>query len=186
MNRKVFITLLILVCSYLVAYYILKFAFPEKFLLCLTGTGLLKFGEFLQTHRVINEIISNLMTILTFYLFACACSSKLRLSWKETIFVVLLAIGTNYSYVLIPEYSVHVSTTAMLLCATICRGNLLKTTITFGVYGTVQLFLLKIRGVETILPKINQASVYALGLESIVVLLLFYIIFNFKKKEKKI
>lgn len=185
MNRKVFITLLSLTCAYLGAYYVLKFAFPEQFLLSLTGSGLAKFGEFLQTHKVINEIISNLMTILTFYLFSCACSSKLYLSWKETICVILLAIATNYSYVLIPQYSVHVSTTAMLLSATICRGKLLNTTITFGVHGTAQLFLLNIRGIETVLPKLNQASVYALGLEGLVILILFYIIFNFKKKEKK-
>lgn len=185
MNRKVFISLLTLVCSFLAIYYILKYAFPEQFLLCLTNTNVLKFGNFLESNPIINEIVSNIMTILTFYLFSCACSSKKYLKLKQLLPIICIAIFTNYSYVFLFDYSVHISITAMLISSCICGGNIQQTTITYGVYGLSQLLIMKIRGIETILPILNKGCVYALGIEAVALLFLFYIIYNFKKEGGK-
>ena len=183
MNRKVFITLLSLVCAYLVAYYILKFAFPEQFLLCITGTNLLKFGSFIESHKVLYYIISVFLSSFVFYMFACGCGSKLYLNWWQTLTVVCCGICNILVGTFVPTIIVHTSVVLMLLSSLIVNGKIFNTVLIFSVHGYCQLFLLNIRGFEKILPVMNFGTNLALSFEAYVWLILFYVVFNFKKKE---
>ena len=78
MNIKVARTLLILCIVYIVGFYILKFAFPEKLILVITDPNILQFGEFIESSPVYLEIYYILSTYLTFYLFASASSGRFK------------------------------------------------------------------------------------------------------------
>ena len=51
MNIKIAKTMLILCIVYIVAFYILKFIFPEQLLLVVTDPNILKVGQFLESWK---------------------------------------------------------------------------------------------------------------------------------------
>ena len=95
MNKKIFTTMLILCCSFLFTFNILKFAFPEKFLLCLTNSEIEKIGNFISSDKIITEIYYYITAFISLYLFTCCCCGKLYLSFKETLFVVVGTIALD-------------------------------------------------------------------------------------------
>lgn len=184
MRKKVFITMLSLVIGVMVAYYVLKFLFPEKFLLMITDPNILRFGEFLETHKIFDTIFSIIMSFVTLYLFACGSASKTHLNWWKT----LIVLGVATFNVLLAQYwtdfFLHISIVSMFFCASLEDCKLRPATLIFSIHGFLQLFLLKIRGFDSILPVMNKAVVHTLGMENLIWLVLFYIIFNFKKEKK--
>lgn len=184
MRKKVFTTMLSLVVGVMIVYYILKFFFPEKFLLMITSQNILRFGEFLETHKIFDKIFSILMSFVTLYLFACGSASKTHLVWWKTLIVVGVAIFNVLTSPYWGDFYLHSSIVTMFLCACLENSKLRQSVLIFSVHGYLQLCLLKIRGFESILPVMNKATMYALGLENLVWLVLFYIIFNFKKEKK--
>ena len=184
MRKKVFTTFLSLVIGVMVAYYVLKFFYPEKFLLMITDPNILRFGEFLETHKVFDVIFSIIMTFVTHYLFACGSASKLYLNWWKTLIVLGISVFNVLVAQNLGDFFLHTQITTMFICASLEDGKVRPATLIFGVHGYLQLLLLKIRGFETILPVLNKAVMYTLGFENLLWLILFYIIFNFKKEKK--
>lgn len=184
MRRKVFTTMLFLVIGVMIAYYVLKFFFPEKFLLIITDPDVLRFGEFLENHKIFDTIFSILMSFVTLYLFSCSSASKTHLNWWKTLIVVSIAIFNVLTSPYWGDLYLHTSIITMFLCACLENCKLRQSVLIFGVHGYLQLCLLNIRGFETILPIMNKATMYTLGFENLVWLVLFYIIFNFKKEKK--
>lgn len=184
MRKKVFTTFLLLVIGVMVAYYVLKFFYPEKFLLMITDPNILRFGEFLEMHKIFNTVFSVFMSFVTMYLFACSTGGKLYLNWWRTGLILLMSISLKFVMIYAYDFYLHSTIVAMFICACLSNANIYRTTLVYGVHGYLQLFLLDIRGFETILPVMNSAVVYALGLENLLWLILFYIIFNFKKEKK--
>lgn len=45
MNKNVIRTMICLVCVYLCAWYVLKFSFPEQFVLKINNPSIIKFGQ---------------------------------------------------------------------------------------------------------------------------------------------
>jgi len=185
MKRKVFVSCLALVIAYMLAYYVLKFIFPEQFYYVLTGTAIMKFGDFLATHKTFDFIFSIFTLFVTLYIFSCACGAKFYLNWWKSLIILALAVISKLSSMYLPTFYLHISIVIMFISACVANGNLYRTTLVFSVHGFLQLLLLKIRGFETILPVTNKGFIYALGLECYVWLILFYIIFNMRKENKE-
>ena len=184
MNRKVFITVLILSIIYLVAFNVLKYVFPETFVLCLTGTEFITAGQFIDSRPVLYWICSVLFSGVTMYLYTCSCAGRKYLNLYETLCVVAGAILLQVSTVYFGMFNTHTSICIMLFLALICKGKLLNTVITFAIHGYLQLSILLVRGYEVILPVMNSAINLVFILETWFWLLTIYCIFNLREKNK--
>lgn len=177
MNKKIAKTLLILCCVYIVAFYIIKFIFPNVLLLEITDPNVLKLGEFIQSHVIVTHIYYILSTYLTFYLFTSASKASFKLTWYQALYILAGTIICEVISTFKPDLYVHTSTSVMFLLAWLCKGQLKYTAPTFTIYGFLSQFLFSIRGFETVIAEINIASGLILGLECWIWLLLLGLLF---------
>lgn len=184
MNIKIAKTLLILNIVYIVAFYIIKFAFPDFLLLQITDPNVLKLGSFIESSEVWLQIYYFLSTFLTFYLFVCASTGKFKRKWYELIYIAVAVIINRLVTDFLPELCVHTSTSLMFLLALLCKSKMQYAVPAFVIYGYLSQFLFSIRGFETIILKINIASGFVLGLECYVWLFLFSLLFYLKESKK--
>lgn len=183
MNIKIARTLLILCIVYIVAFYVVKFIFPDFLLLQITDTNVLNFGNFIESGIVYKYIYYMVSTFLTFYLFICASRGSFKLNWKELIYLLIATALCKAVNELIPELYVHTSTSCMFLLAFLCKGKLSYSAITFTIHGFLSQFLFSIRGFETIISKINIASGFILSIECYSWMLILSLLFYLKEKK---
>jgi len=183
MNIKIAKTMLILCGIYLVGFYVLKFAFPDKLLLAITNPSIIYFGEFIESNVVLTYIYYTISTALTFYLFMCASKGSFKIKWYALISmlvaIVIYFIVSNFA----PEFEIHVITSLMFALAWINGGKFKFAIITFAVHGLFQQLLFSIRGFETIITEINIASGFILCIECWVWLILFALLFYLMEKK---
>lgn len=184
MNYKVAKTMLCLCVAYLIAFYVLKFFFPEMLLQTITHPTLLRLGEFMNQYPFTTVIFQFISSSLTFYLFACAGSGRFKFTTVEFVFLGIIVIANNVVYYILPELYTHTCTSLMLLSAVVAKGNLKYTTISFVLHGYLSQFLLSIRGFETITLYFNAISGFLINLEGFVWLALLSIIFYLKENNK--
>ena len=183
MNIKIARTMLILCGIYIIGFYILKFAFPDKLLLAITDPNVLKFGEFIESNIIFTYIYYAISTALTFYLFMCASKGSFKMKW----YALVCMVGAIVIYFLVsdyaPEFEIHIVTSLMLVLAWINNGKMKYMIPTFIIHGLLQQLLLSIRGFETILLTANVASLMVLTLECYVWLLLLGLVFYLMEKK---
>lgn len=183
MNYRIAKTMLGLCVIYLVAFYILKFAFPEILIQAITHPTLLRLGEFLRIWRGFDYIIQLMTSFVTFYLFACASSGKFKYSLRQWITLCIIVIMCNLIFYLLPEIYTHTCISLMFVTALFLDGNLKYATISFSIHGFLSQFLLSIRGFETIMMYFNAVSGILINLEGFIWLILLSIIFHIKEKN---
>lgn len=183
MNRKVFITVLILSIIYLAAFNVLKYVFPETFILCLTGTEFMTAGQFIDSSPILYWACSYICSCVSLYIYSCCCAGKKYLNLYETLCVLLASALTHVSTLYFGMFSTHTTICVMLFLALVCKGKLLNTVITFAIHGYLQLSILLVRGYEVILPVMNSAINLVFILETWFWLLTIYCIFNLKEKK---
>lgn len=185
MNKKVWITLLILLISCLVAYTIIEFVFPETFIMVLTDTNILKIGNFIEERAWLYEIVCYVTSFITFYLFGCISKEKWHLKFYETLIVIALVVCSQLLYVYVPQVGVMAGIIPMLLVGVII-GN--RTKLFLGAFighNICQYLVLFVRGYNEVLPTLNAGSDICMLLENYVLLFVFYIISNIKEKKNE-
>lgn len=183
MNIKIAKTLLILSLVYMIAFYIIKFIFPEVLLLQITDPNVLSFGNFIESWEGYTHIYYCLSTFLTFYLFCCASCVRFKFKWYEFMYMLGAVVLSRIVATFLPSLYVHYSTSIMFILAMLCKGKLTRATITFTIHGFLSQFLFSIRGYETIVGKINIASCIALSIECYMWLLVLSLLFYLKEKK---
>lgn len=182
MNKKISITLLILLIAYSVAFYVIKYAYPEILLNFVVSDNVIKFGNFLESWKGFEIIYKILSSFLTLYLFACACCGRFKFKWYEFLYIAIATILNRLVIQFLPELYTHTSISIMLILSALLKGDILNTAISFAVHGYLSQFLLKIRGFETILVKYNLASGIMLSFEMFVGLLVLALVFKLRRK----
>ena len=183
MNIKIARTMLILCGIYLVGFYVLKFAFPEKLLLTITDPKILYLGDFIESSVVYLNIYYFLSTFITFYLFVSASKGSFKAKWYELLYIAIADAIYILITDLLPNLSIHTSISLMFLLVLLCKGQLKYAVPTFIVHGYFSEFLFAIRGYEAFILQINIASGFVLSLEGYVWLGLFGLIFYLMEKN---
>lgn len=186
MNKKIAKTLLILCITYMLGYYILKFIFPEQLLLVVTDTNVISIGQFIDSNIVYRYILTALSTLITLMLFVCASSGRFKFKWYEILYVILGMIACELCAEFIPELYTHTSISIMFILATLCKGKLLSTTLSFVIHGYLSQFLFCIRGFETIIQTYTTITGIALMIECYMWLFVLALYFNIKEKKDEI
>lgn len=185
MNKSVLRTMLVVIISMLAFEYILKFFVPEEFVLVVSNPNLIKFGTFLDTHKIFYYMFYCCTSFITNFLFTCACSRRKKLNWKYYLsFVVLYAISqilTEHAYQLLTPFLVL----SMVTFAYISNSNMKDFTICFGVHTIAQNLSLEIRGITRYIMSNNSIVFTLLTSECYLWLLLMYILncYNIKERE---
>ena len=182
MNKKISKTLLVLLIVYTIAFYILKYAFPEILVEMLISPNVMKFADFINSWIGYQHILKLFTTILTLYLFVCASCGRFKFRWYELIYVlvgsILCRVCAEYFY----EFYTHTSISIMFVLAWLCKGKLGYATFSFVVHGYLSQLSFKIKGFETIITHYNLVNGLMLSLEVYVWLIVLALFFSLKER----
>ena len=183
MNKSVFISMLTLSIGLLAGMYILKIFFPQEFLFVIENERIIAVGEYIDGHAWLYYICCGITAFITYWLYCCACAGKKALTVKENICVlvaVILSRAVNFFDV---NIATHISTSAFFILPLILKFNMKSGAIIFMIHGFAQILSLSIRSLPMYLTNVNFITTLFIGLESYFWLILFYIIYNYKKQE---
>ena len=183
MNKKVFIAMLILTISFLVSFYVLKIFFPQEFVMSIQNEQVIKIGTFIDTHKWAYYLFGTATSFLTYYLYCCAVCRRLKLKWYECLIIlatILISIGLSF---INPNILSHFNICSMLILPLIFGGRLKETAIVYSIHGLAQVLSLSIRNLPMYIQYYNMLFATLLTFEMYIWLVLFYAIFNYKKKE---
>lgn len=187
MNKSVLRTAIAIIISLLLIEYTLKFFIPKEFVLVASNKNFIKFGTFLNEHRLFYHMFFCITAFITYYLYTCACSRRKYLNWKYyvsfvVIYFITQIIGKYANNLLVPAL-----VCIMIALAYFSESNMKDFAIVFIVHTISQNLSLEIRGLTRYLISYNSITIFALGIESYLWLILFYVLncFNIKEREVK-
>lgn len=183
MNDRIAKTGLKLCVIYLFAFYILKFFFPQILVQTIASPTLIRLGEFISIWIGFEYLVRLATNFITFYLFSCASCGNFKLCKWQFAVIAIGAVTNNTVFDFVPSLYTHTSISIMLLLALACKGKLAYTVTTFVVHGYLSLFLLSIRGFETVIQYFTPVSGLLMNLEVDIWLILFGIIHYIKEKN---
>ena len=185
MNKRVFVSMVVLVVAFLLGMYILKFFFPEQFLFAIENDTIIEIGNYIDSHAWAYYIVGIATSFVTYWLYLCAVCGKRKLSIKETA-VVLAVIGISIGMSFIDEAAVSVVSYISLIALPVLFGgrNIKALAIVFCVHTLAQYLSLQIRDLPLFMEQTNTFIFLLMTAECYLWLILFYIIYNYKSEVK--
>lgn len=185
MNKKVFISMLVLVISFLVGIYVLKIFFPEEFMMSIQNENLIKIGTFIDERKWLYYLCNGITAFITYWLYCCACCSRKYLKWYECLYIVITIIVIRiFGLYIDANIRTILSVTSFVFLPALMKGDLTKCAIVYTIHGISQGLSLGIRTLPLYLKTADFMTFLVLALECYLWLVLFYVIYNYKKGEK--
>ena len=182
---------LVLVIAILVVLNVAKWVFPEFVIEVAQTEQIVKFGQYVDTHKWAWYLFSISNSFILSWFYCCACLRKKYLNMKDIV-VTLLFIGLTYVILeLLPQQYVGLSLTIQILhpmiLAIINKNKdykvLYSTGICFAVNNICQLFSLTIRNIGQLILCYNVATITILTIDLYIWTILLYFLFNYKRSE---
>lgn len=186
MNKKVFVSMLVLCIVFLTGLYIAKIFFPNEFVIAVQNQRLVEIGNFVDRYIVLSYLFSMTTTFFVYWLFFCACKGALYLNWKECLSIGIADVLVTFIGLLDMNIATHISISAFFIIPFIFRLDLRRATIIYSVHGLAQVLSLRIRDLPMYLTSINSLVAFILTVECYVWLTLFYLVFNYRNKNKEV
>lgn len=183
MNKKVFISMLTLSVIFLVGLYVFKIFFPQEFMMSIQSEKIIAIGTFIDSHEWLYYLCCGLTSFLTYWLYCCACSGRLYLKWYEVLEIVGVIVICRAVNFYDTTLATAISLCSFLFLPAIMKGDLKKTAIIYTTHTMCQALSLGIRSLPIYLTSVNFITMFIFGIESYLWLILFYIIFNYKKEK---
>lgn len=183
MNRKVFKAMIALVVIFLTGLYVLKIFMPEQFVLSVENEIIITIGTYIDNNAWAYYLFGILTSFITYWLYLCAVCRRWHLKWYE-ILTVLVVIGGSIGLSLWDTnvYSAY-SVITFIVLPLLFKSDLETVAVVFSIHSLSQTMSLTIRNLPLYMTTSNSLTVCMLGIESYLWLLLFYIYFNYNKKE---
>lgn len=182
---------LILIITILLVLNIAKWFFPEFVIEVAQTPQIVKFGQYVDTHKWAWYLFSIFNSFILSWFYCCACLRKKYLNIKDIV-VTLIFIGLTYVFLeYLPQQYVGLSLIIQIIhpmvLAIISKNQdykvLYSTGICFAVNNICQLFSLEIRGLINLITQYNIATFTMLSIDGYIWIILLYFLFNFKYKE---
>ena len=177
--------MLVLTMVFLVGLYVAKIFFPQDFMLVIQNENLVKVGTYIDTHKWLYYICCGIPAFITYWLFLCACSHRLRLKWYECFYilatVIINRLAAIYADVAI---TTAISLASFLFLPALCKGDIKACGIVYTVHVLAQALSLGIRNLPIYLTSINFMTSLFMTIECYFWLILFYVVFNYKKEKE--
>lgn len=182
-NKKIYVSMLALSICFLVGMYILKMFLPEQFILAIQNGRIIEIGTYIDTHLWLRFICYIITSFITYWLFCCACCHRLTLKWYECLYILAVIALVAIFRVFDTNISTHISISSFIILPAVMKGDLKTTAIIYFIHGLSQCLMLKIRNLPMYLTSVNYLTVFFVGIETYLWLMLFYIICNYKKER---
>lgn len=183
MNKKVFISMLILSIVFLVGLYVAKIFFPQEFMMSIQNERIIMIGEFIDSHEWLYYVCCGLTSFVTYWLYCCACSGRLWLKWYEILEIVIVIVLCRVLNSYDTNLATIISWISFVFLPALMGGELKRCAVVFTTHSISQGLSIKIRSLPMYLTNVNFATGILMTLECYFWLLLFYIIFNYKKEK---
>ena len=182
-----------LVVIFLVALYVLKIFFPEEFVMAIETKGLVKIGQFVDSHIWAHIIVGTVIGIIFDYLYFGAVCQRLRLNW--ILMVVIVLYNTAYSlFVYLAPANIVMEASNILVCMSVVymillpilfSRNLLPLSITYCINYVSQTLSLEIRNIGLLMLNATSITMILMSIECYFWMLLCFLLFNYRKGENK-
>lgn len=184
MNKKVFISMLVLTITFLVGLYVLKIFFPNEFVMVIENEKLIVVGEFIDSHIILYYICCAITAFITYYLYCCACCGRIKLKWYEILEIIAVIVVVRLISLFDASLSNAIQLSSFLFLPYLMKGKLKNSAITYTIHCVAQALSLSIRNLPLYLTNVNFITTLLFGIESYLWLVLLCIIFNYRKKEE--
>lgn len=193
MNKKVWTAMLVLTVVFLCFLYVAKMFFPQEFVMCIENERLIQIGSFIDNHKWMSYIVGILIGFLGDYLYFGAVTRQTKINIKLLLIIIGYNLIYNYFYTFVSpnllfeyqELFVLSSTCYMIFVPCLFTRELLPLSITYCASYISQTLSLEIRNFATLLTNVNSITMICFSAEAYLWLLLCFILFNYKKGEKK-
>ena len=184
-NKKLYISMLILVGVFLVLMYVLKIFFPQEFVMAIENKNIILIGEFIDNKEWLYTICCVITSSITYYLYICASSHRMKLNCYEIITIIIVSLGIRLVGLYIDSnLRTILSMCSFFILPAIMGADLKTLSIVYTVHSISQYLTLKIRDLPLFFTNnINFISGIFLTLECYLWLILMFIIFNYKKED---
>lgn len=192
MNKRVFVSMVVLVVVFLLGMYILKFFFPEQFLFAIENNTIIEIGNYIDSHAWAAIIFYTIIGVIFDWLyFGAVCKMTVL---KPTLIVVIFAynisnfICSKYAPVeFIEENSllfISINTCYMVLIPMFFTKSIKELSITYCVNNISQALSILIRNIAITTANSNALTAALLSFDNYLWLLLCFVLFNYKKENK--
>lgn len=184
MNRKVFISMLILAISFLVGLYIAKIFFPQEFVMAIQNEQLIAIGNFIDTHKWLYYICGGLTSFATYWLYLCAVSHRRYLKWWECLIIAVYIVIAKIIGTFDINIATAISIASFVVFPIITKGNLKSCGIVYSTHLIAQALSLSIRNLKLYLATTNFITMALMSIDMYLWLFLFYVVFNYKADKE--
>lgn len=183
---------LILVGVILIAFYVIKLAFPDFIIGVAETPSIVKFGQYVDTHKWAFHLYNLVIGYLGGYIYCCACCRKYKLNFKDNIILLLANVVLIFvsqfalQYYSIVNYVLFIFV-PFLMCVfdrNLNDKTFISTSICFSVDIIAQLLSTAIRNLVIMLTCVNSASMTILLIDTLIWRLLLLCYFNYKNKKE--
>lgn len=183
MNKRVFVSMLSLSICFLIGMYVLKIFFPEEFMMCIQNEKLITIGAFIDSHEWLYYICCGATAFVTYWLYCCACKGTLCLKWYEVLEILAVIVICRIVNFYDVTMATAISMSSFAFLPALMKGSLTRTATTYSVHTICQALSLGIRSLPIYLTSANFITFALMTFECYFWLLLFYIIYNYKKER---
>lgn len=192
MNKKVFISMLLLCICFLTGLYVLKGFFPEEFMMSIQNDKLITIGTFIDNHRLLYCLVYFVSGLISDYLYFGAVCRQVKLNWKllliiiiyDLMFAGLYAFGSAQLILELSNIIIALSSTYMIFVPMLFTKEIRPLSITYTANAISQLLSLSIRSLPLLLITSNILTTLLMSIECYFWLLLCFIIFNYKGRKR--
>lgn len=181
MNKRVLKTMIYLIMSELLVWYILKFFIPEKFVLVINNERIIKAGHYIDTHLWLRIICIYITAFITYWFYIGACCKKLKLNWYHTSIILFIITISVIIWKILPDFIMLYNILAMLGLPLLFKAKFKITYTVFTVHILSQYLSMNIRGLSSLVLNTNYASMFLMTLECYFWLILLYFYNNYKE-----
>lgn len=183
MNKKVFKTMIALVVIFLIALYVLKIFFPEQFVMSIENETIITIGNYIDSNAWAYYLFGIATSFLTYWLYLCAVCKRWYLNWWQCL-IVLAVIGASIGFNFIDvNLCSALNYSSFIFLPFIFKAELKPVAIVFTTHIFAQFLTLSIRNLPIYMNAVNSLIVNIVGFETYLWLFLFYIYYNYKRKE---
>lgn len=183
MNKKVLNVMIWLTWGILAFFLIAKLFFGEWVAIIVTNERLVKIGVFIDNHFWLYETLTFVFTLLTYYLYLCACSRKWRLSTKSILCIVPILLILHVVKYFNPTIGMVLDYCTMFVIPYYLGATYKDTAFIFCGHCMSQMASLYIRNIPVNPLMYNSMSMIILMIDQYIWLLIYYFYQNKYKKE---
>lgn len=183
-NKKLYISMIVLIIAFLIAMYVLKLFFPQEFVMFIENERIIAIGDYVDNHKWLYYICCGITSFITYWFYLCAVSHRLYLKWYECLYVLIAIIGIRAISLFDNTLATGLTCSMFLILPAITKGDIKTNAIVYSTHAMAQCLSLRIRELPIYLENINFLTSILMTFECYLWLMLLYIIFNIKKESE--